>query len=141
MIDNPTVTLLNGVALVTADVYSFIYRATTSKEINVQVSNVGTGTPIGVWRFDLSDDPAVESEFWTEQRTGTRLGSGSAAKWIPIDDPTVVQGDSLTLAAAADQKSSVAFVLGLGTYFRVWYDITSGGSASSLGTVRLHAKA
>ncbi len=138
--DDFTVTVLNAVPLVTADVYSYIFPVRQAKEVNIQVGNLAGNTPVGVWKFDMSNDPQTEADFWTEQQTGTRLGTSSTAKWVPVDDPTVVQGDSLTLAANAVQNSQVAFVLGLGAFMRVWYDITSGGNSSSVGTVRATVK-
>ena len=139
-LDAFTVKVLDAVALTTADVYGFIIPTMSAKEIMVEVENVGTGTPIGTWSFQFSNDPQAMAEFWTEQRTGTRIGASSTAVWVAIDAPATVHGDSLTLAAAASQKSAVSFVLGLGGCFRVWYDYTSGGSAASLGTARVCVK-
>lgn len=136
-----SVRLLDGIALTSADVYGFICRTMPGKEVSVHVRNVGTGTPVGVWKFQISNDPAAESEFWTEQKSGTRIGSSSTAKWVALDDPTTVHGDSLTLGGGGAQGSVVSFVDGLGRYFRVWYDYTSGGSAASLGTVDVTVKA
>jgi hypothetical protein len=140
MIESFRQRILPAVALQTADVYSFIVPTTGIKELNVHLSNVGTGTPVGVWKFQVSDDPAADADFWYEQRTGSRLGTSGTAAWVTLDDPTTIHGDSLTLGGGVAQASDVPVVLGLGGYFRVWYDFTSGGTASSLGTVDVAAK-
>lgn len=131
---------LNGVALTTADVYGFIIPTTDIKELDVHVRNVGTGTPVGTWKFQFSNDPQAMADFWAEQKSGTALGSSSTAAWVAVDDPTTVHGDALLLGGGSAQASNVSFVLGLGGCFRVWYDYTSGGSAASLGTVDVVGK-
>jgi hypothetical protein len=134
------VKLLDGVALTAADVYSYILPTTANKELNVQLWNVGTGTPVGVWKFQFCNDAQAEADFWTEQKTATRLGASSTAKWVDISAPATVHGSSLTIGGGVAQNSDVPFVLGLGGYFRAWYDYTSGGSAASLGYVVANGK-
>jgi hypothetical protein len=130
-------TFLDGVALVTADVYSFIIPTRGVEELNIQVRCVGTGTPVGLWSFQFSNDPVAQNEYWNEQYTRTRIGASTAAIWVPIDAPTTVHGDSLTLGGGAAQNSVVALALGNASWTRVWYDYTSGGSTASLAYVRV----
>lgn len=130
------VTLLSGVAL-TADRYSYIIDCTHAKEVSFEVGSDGTGTPAGTWKFQSSNDPQAAADFWTEQKTASALGASSTAKWTTLTASTV-QGDSLTLSAAAASNSTVAFALGTPAFLRVWFDHTGGGTSS---TSYVYAKA
>ena len=120
--------VVNGVAL-TADRYSFIVPTTGIKELNVHWRNTATGTPVGVLKFQVSNDPQAEADMWTEQQTASALGASATSVWVTLTTPTTVHGTGLNVNGA--NATDVAFVLGLGAYFRVWFDFTSDGAASS----------
>lgn len=126
-------TPLAAVAL-TATRYSKWVRSNGLYELAFQVGSVGTGSPVGVWSFQGSNDPVISTEHQVEVLTGTAIGASSVAETfaMPTDD---VIGDSLSITGSSATKSYIAWDAGLPRYVRAVFTYGSGGSAASLGHV------
>ena len=110
--------------------YSFIVPTTRIKELSFEFGTNGTGTTHGTWSFEGSDDPAAEADRWTEQTSGTVIGSSATAKWVAITAGTVY-GSALAVNSAAATKSYVAFALGVPAYMRMLWTVVDGGTGSN----------
>lgn len=121
-------------AALTATRYSFIIPTTRIRELGIELGCVGTGSPVGTWSFEGSNDPAAVADFNSEQKTGTILGSSATGKFTAITASTVY-GSALAITGASATNTYAAFVLGLPGYMRCLFTYTSGGSASSTAYV------
>jgi hypothetical protein len=133
-----TSTLLSAVAANSLDVSrtSSILDCAGAEYFRAHIDGVTTGTPVGVWRCEGSDDPQV----LLDVARGT-----TAAKWVTLEIPDgAVHGLTTGQAHASGDVSwdgtnalNVAILLKDPMRFmRVKWVRTSGGSSASLATVR-----
>jgi len=139
-------TPIAGVAM-TADRYSQPLDcrrgATTAR---FQISFPATGTPVGVFKFQMSEDPRVENDLAAISGNTPLYGTSSeTAKWVLVTLPStaVIHGDAtgsfaITLPGeeiATDGSAAVEAMVNFSTVpcrMRLWFDYTSGGTSSSL---------
>lgn len=134
-LDSFRVDLAPSKLVLTATRYSFIVPTQRIKEINFQVSCVGTGSPVGTWSWEGSDDPLANNDYWKEQQTASILGASVTGSFVALTTPTTVHGSALAITGSSATKSEVAWVLGLPDFMRAVFTYTSGGSAASLASV------
>ncbi len=124
--------LFTNVAM-TADRYSPWIELPAGGDANFHVWWAGTGTPVGVIKVELSNDPLIEKEL----ERNIHGASSAAAKVDVTADVDPIYGTGFTVGGGTAGSTMFAFTAGLARYARVWFDYTSGGSAASLanGTV------
>ncbi len=131
----PASTLLASVAF-TADRTSNVLRCLGATLARFWLSGVQTGTPVGVFKVQGSDDPRVEDDI---------LRGTSTATWVELEVPeTAVHGLGTGQAWASgtitwDGTNALQLLVLLEhppLYLRVFADYTSGGNGSSLIVVR-----
>ena len=119
--------------------------ATTAR---FQIKGVETGTPVGVFKFQMSEDPRVENDLRGFYEGGTTVyGTASeTALWtlITLPEGAIIHGTGHTAPTlpateiAYDGTAALNIMLNFSTVpcrIRCWFDYTSGGSASSLLTI------
>ncbi len=141
-------TILGGEAgfAMTADAYSDWIPCKGFSEVNVHISWVGAGSPVGSWKVEVSNDPIIRKEQDRMVNVGSSgmgvpsvRGANSAAKKIDITSGiSPVIGTGFTVSGGSDGETMFSLSGGVPRFFRVWFDYTSGGSAASLGKVYVH---
>lgn len=123
----------------TADLYSAIFDAPYSRHARFQLEGATTGTPVGVIKVQVCEEPekaradvvagvygtpASETAQWTEVEIPEEAvhGLGSGQAWSA---GTVTWDGTAALNLWIDLQDT-------GALMRVWYDSTSGGTAGSL---------
>ena len=120
-------TLFDNVAM-TADFYSQWIDTRGMTELTFHLTNVATGSPVGVWKVEVTNDPLVAKE---KAKEPIVTGASSAAKLIDISSSiSPLYGTGLTVSGA--NNTFFALTGGLPRFVRIWFDYSSGGSASSL---------
>lgn len=121
--------LFNGEAAhaLTATRYTNWVRCNQLNEVGFAIHTLGTGSPVGVFSFEGSNDgDQIDREY-----VAGVAPSASAAKKFAITGGTV-QGDSLSITGSSPSNSYVPFVGGIPRFLRVKFTYASGGSASSV---------
>lgn len=135
----------DGIAL-TADRYSEWIATDGFTDINVHITWVGTGTPVGSWKIELSNDPVIATEQARHVGVGSSgmgvpsvRGASSTAKVVDISSSiSPVFGTGFSASGGVTGSTMFALTAGVSRYFRVWFDHSSGGSAASLAKVWVH---
>lgn len=117
-------------AAMTADRYSDWLDTRGMSEITFHLSWIGTGTPVGAWKVEVSNDPLCRVELEKEPKV---TGASSAAKKVDITSSvTPIHGSSFTVSGGTNGETFFALTGGLPRFVRVWFDHSGGGSAASL---------
>lgn len=141
MTQSSTVKLLDN-AVMTADRYSQWIKC-DHQDVNVHIAWVGTGTPVGTWKVELSNDPVIAQEKariknGSDVLNGQPIVSGAASVAVKVDissSITPIFGTGFTVSGGTTGGTMFALTAGMARFFRVWFDHNSGGSAASLGSV------
>lgn len=134
MTDRLHVTLMSGLAAeaLTATRYTHWVRADKHKECGFAIHCPATGSPVGTWSVQGSNDPLIGEELRLQVH-----GASSAAKKFTLTTNTV-HGSALANTTGAAQDSFVALTQGLPRWVRLVYTYVSGGTVASLPTVFFH---
>ena len=139
----------NPAVAMTADRYTYpVDCRRWTGDCSFQIIGVETGTPVGVFKFQGSNDEAVANDLAFVSGSGPLYGTSSeTAKWTTLTLPStaVIHGAtaafSITLPGTDIAYNGTAalnatvILQPTMRWMRLWFDYTSGGSAASLLTV------